>query len=98
MSNAVAITPQANAASRKLVPDLKEGDKLEVVHQVKVGQRSWTTTTQGTVLSTERRRHGLHNARSTDDKVWSDIILLRRDDGELTTVTMDDFTVLRRVK
>jgi len=97
MSNAVAVTPQANAASRKLVPDLKSGDKLEVVHQVKVGQRSWTTTTRGTVVSTERRRHGLHMARSTDDKVYSDIIMLRRDDGELTTVTMDEYTVLRRV-
>jgi hypothetical protein len=29
-----------------------------------------------------------------DDKVYSDIILLELPDGELTTVTMDEFTTV----
>ena len=45
----------------------------------------------------ERRRHGLHFRRQLDDKVYSDVIVLKRDDGELTTVTMDEYTVLRRI-
>ena len=51
----------------------------------------------GTVVSTERGRHGLHFRRNFDDKVFSDFILLRRDDGELTTVALDEFTTLRRL-
>jgi hypothetical protein len=51
----------------------------------------------GRVLRRERRRHGLHFRRHPDDKVYSDVLILARDDGELTTVTMDEFTRLRRV-
>ena len=31
--------------------------------------------------------------RNFDDKVISDIIVLKRDGGELTTVTLDEFSV-----
>jgi hypothetical protein len=40
----------------------------------------------------------MHFRRNFDDKVFSDVILLELPDGELTTVTMDEFTVLRRAK
>jgi len=49
------------------------------------------------VLRRERRRHGLHFRRSHDDKVYSDVLILARDDGELTTVTIDEFTRLTRL-
>ncbi len=73
---------------------LQPGDKVEVKHEVKVGFRKWTTTTRGEVVSKERRRHSLHFRRNFDDKVFSDMIVLRRDDGELTTVTLDEFSEL----
>ncbi len=87
----------ADAAARKLFAELKAGDRLEATHEVKVGLKRWTAKTIGTVVSCERRRHGLHFRRQNDDKVYSDVILLRREDGELTTVTMDEYTVLRRI-
>lgn len=76
--------------------ELKAGDRVSVEHEVTVGQRRWTTTTSGVVVRTERRRHGLHHRRNVDDRVFSDMILLELPDGELTTVTMDEFTVVRR--
>lgn len=75
--------------------ELKPGDRIEVEHLVTVGQRQWSTKTAGTVVRTERRRHGLHFRRNVDDKVFSDVILLELPDGELTTVTLDEFTALR---
>ncbi len=87
-----------NAASRQLFTELKTGDRIEVEHEVKVGSsKTWTTKTTGTVQHTERRRQGLHHRRNRDDKVFADMIILRRDDGELTTVTMDEFTEIRRI-
>ncbi|HUT10699.1 MAG TPA: hypothetical protein VMY42_09395 [Thermoguttaceae bacterium] len=80
----------------ELFDELKPGDRIEVEQTVTVGDESWTTTTCGSVIRTERRRHGLHFHRNHDDKVFSDVILLELCDGELTTVTMDEFTVLRR--
>jgi hypothetical protein len=95
----VLISPisSADAAARKLFTELKPGDRLEATHEVKVGLKRWTAKTIGTVVRCERRRHGLHFRRQLDDKVYSDVIILRREDGELTTVTMDEYTVLRRV-
>jgi len=59
---------------------------------VKIGFKNWETTTTGSVVSIDRRRHGLHRQRNFDDKVFSDIIILKRDSGELTTVTLDEFS------
>lgn len=83
--------------TRQLFRSLQPGDRVEVEHVVTVGAKQWTTKTTGTVVRTERVRHGLHHARNFDDKVYSDHVLLRRDDGELTSVTVDEFTFLRRV-
>ena len=49
------------------------------------------------MLRRERRRHGLHFRRNTDDKVYSDVLILARYDGELTTVTIDEYTRLRKL-
>ena len=77
--------------------ELKVGDRVEVEHVVTVGQKSWTTKTCGTVVRTERRRHGLYFQRNPDDKVFSDTILLELPDGELTSVAVDEFTTIRHV-
>ncbi|MFM8578860.1 MAG: hypothetical protein ACKOCN_08680 [Planctomycetaceae bacterium] len=83
---------------RVLYDQLQPGELVEVVHGVTVGSSGrWTATTTGRVLRRERRRHGLHFRRSVDDKVFSDVLILAREDGELTTVTIDEFTRLRRV-
>jgi hypothetical protein len=52
------------AATRKLFSQLKPGDRIELVHEVKVGLKRWPTRTIGTVERTERRRHGLHFRRN----------------------------------
>ena len=83
--------------SRPLFDQLKPGDRVEVIHTVLVGSKQWTTTTDGEIVSKERRRHGLHFRRNIDDKVFSDLLVLRRASGELTTVTIDEYTDLRRL-
>ncbi|MFZ5828543.1 MAG: hypothetical protein ACOY3P_00565 [Planctomycetota bacterium] len=82
--------------SRQLFAELQPGDRVEVQHLVTVGRRKWHTKTIGKVVRTDRARHGLHFRRNFDDKVFSDSILLEMPDGELTSVTVDEFTVIRR--
>jgi hypothetical protein len=94
---AIPLKLEAQRQTRELFEALKPGDRIEVDHNVSVGPLSWLSKTVGTVESTERGRHGLHFKRNFDDKVFSDFILVRRDDGELTTVALDEFTVLKRV-
>ncbi|MGE0610298.1 MAG: hypothetical protein AB7O62_24630 [Pirellulales bacterium] len=85
------------AKTRQLFSQLLPGDKVELTHEVKVGQQIWNTKTAGEVVRTERRRHGLHFRRNRDDKVFSDLIILRRPNGELTTVTLDEFSELKKL-
>lgn len=84
-------------ATLEVFESLQPGDRVELKHEVRVGFRSWQATTVGTVVQAERRRHGLHYRRNSDDKVYSDVIVLRRKDDELTTVTLDEFSVLKKI-
>ncbi len=80
-----------------LFHSLEPGDRVELEHEVKVGFRTWNTVTSGTVVGIDRQRRSLHFDRNFDDKVFSDTILLKRDDGELTTVTLDEFSTLKKL-
>jgi hypothetical protein len=97
MTDKALVQQQTQAiANRHLFAELKPGDRIALKHEVKVGSRIWMSETTGTVVSTERRRHGLHFRRSPDDKVFSDLIVLKRDSGELTTLSIDEYSALRR--
>jgi hypothetical protein len=84
-------------AALETFASLQPGDRVEITHEVKVGFRNWNSKTIGTVIAKDRRRHSLHFNRNFDDKVYSDVLIVRRDDGELTTITLDEFTELRTV-
>lgn len=86
-----------NAEMLEVFADLQPGDRVQVDHEVKVGFRAWHSTTVGTVVRKDRRRHSLHFRRNYDDKVYSDVLVLKRDDGELTTVTLDEYSWLKRL-
>ncbi len=94
---ATQTSPQQQQETRQTFDSLKPGDRLEATHVIAIGPQTWMTQSVGTVVRAERGRHGLHFRRNFDDKVFSDLILLRRDDGELTTVALDEFTTLRRL-
>ena len=89
--------PSFEPTTRELLNELSPGDRIEVVHLVKVGQKTWTTKTVGTVEHVGRRRHGLHYRRNIDDKVFSDEIKLRLDDGTVTTARIDEFTEVNKL-
>jgi len=76
---------------------LSPGDRVQVDHEVKVGFRTWHTATVGTVVRKDRVRHGLAYQRNFDDKAFSDVLVLKREDGELTTVALDEFSELRKL-
>src|SRR5271154_57963 len=91
------ITNRNDVTTRPAVNDLKAGDRVEIDHEVKVGSQRWRTVTVGTVERIERRRHGLHFRLNPDGKVFSDLFILKLDDGALTTVTLDEYPRLNRL-
>lgn len=89
--------PAIEPTTRDLLNTLRAGYRIEVIHEVKVGSQVWTTRTVGTVKQVTRRRHGLHFRRNLDDKVFSDEVTLRLDDGSLSTLSIDEFTEVKRL-
>jgi hypothetical protein len=73
------------------------GERIRVTQRVKVGSKVWWTQTAGIVLHKERRRNGLHVERAKDDKAFQDLLVLRKEAGDETTVVLDEFTRLERL-
>ena len=91
------MTTRQHVETLRVFEELQAGDRVELKHEVKIGFRKWETTTTGEVVRCERRRLGLHHDRNFDDKAFADLIVLKQDDGALTTVTLDEFSVLRKI-
>ena len=91
------VSDHTDLTTRPEINALKVGDRVEIVHEVKVGLKVWNTTTTGTVERVERRRQGLHFRRNNDDKAFADLIVLKLPDSSLTTVTIDEFSRIRKL-
>ncbi len=51
---ATQTSPQQQMETRRTFDALKPGDRLEAIHVVTIGPETWTTTSVGTVVETER--------------------------------------------
>ena len=72
----------------QLVP----GAKVAVTQQISMRNRVWTNTVRGTIVSMEQKPTGSWYAHSKGDKLWLDRLVIRKDDGEITTLNLDEFT------
>jgi len=86
----------ANSDIRELFDELKPGDRIEVVQTESDGRESWRRTTVGSVVRTEHHCGNGDSQRSGDENALANVILLELPDGELTAVTVDELTVIRR--
>ncbi len=58
---------------------------------------AWTNTVEGTLTRYEQAKTGSWYAHARDDQLWLDRLELRRDDGELVILNLDQYTVIERV-
>src|SRR5437763_3266280 len=73
---------------KQLVP----GAIVEVTQQIPHRDRVWTNRIRGTVVSYQQKQTGSWYAHSKNDKLWLDRLTLRRPDGELLTLNLDDYS------
>ena len=74
--------------SKQLVP----GAIVEVTQQIPHRDRVWTQVVRGKVVSFGQKQTGSWFAHSKDDKLWLDRLVLRKEDGEITSLNLDDYT------
>lgn len=70
------------------------GQRVRVTQQIDRREGCWLTQVTGTVVSVGPAKTGSWYAHAKDGKYWLLRICLRKDDGEVTTVTVDPFTVV----
>ena len=72
--------------------DLSPGTRVKVTQQIAARDYTWTSDVVGTVLGYEQKQTGSWYAHSKNDKLWLDRLMLRKDDGELITLNLDDYS------
>jgi hypothetical protein len=77
-----------DAIRKQLVP----GAKVKVTQQIAARHYAWPTVVRGTVLNYAQKETGSWFAHSRGDKLWLDRLVLRKDDGEITTLNLDEFS------
>ncbi|MFO0956378.1 MAG: hypothetical protein U0800_02795 [Isosphaeraceae bacterium] len=78
-------------------PRFPAGTRVNVVQFVRVGHRRWKTQSQGTVVEEGIRPVGGMEMGSKALYCRQPTVTLRKDDGELTVVTLDENTEIRPV-
>ena len=73
---------------KKLTP----GAKVKVTQQIAARDYSWSSDVRGTVVSYQQKQTGSWFAHAKNDKLWLDRLTLRKDDGELTTLNLDEYS------
>jgi len=76
---------------KQLVP----GAKVKVVQQIAARNYSWSSETAGTVVEFQQQQTGSWYAHSKDDKLWLDRLTIKKPDGEITTLNLDSFSVVK---
>src|SRR4051794_13327155 len=72
----------------QLVP----GARVKVTQQIAARDHTWTTEVRGTIVDYAQRETGSWFAHSRDDKLWPDRLVIKKLDGEITTLILDDYS------
>jgi hypothetical protein len=71
---------------------LKPGARVKVTQQIAARDYAWSSDISGIVVDFQQKQTGSWFAHSKNDKLWLDRLTLRKPDGELTTLNLDDYT------
>jgi hypothetical protein len=74
----------------KLVP----GTKVKITQQLAARDHAWATVVRGTIVDFSQQETGSWYAHSKNDRLWLDRLTLRKDDGEITTLNLDDYSLV----
>lgn len=68
--------------------------RVAVTQQMPQKDAVWTDTIQGVVLGSKQAKTGSWFAHAKDDQLWLDRLELQRDDGEIVTLNLDQYSVV----
>jgi hypothetical protein len=84
----------AGPMEQSISSQLKPGASVRVTQQIAARDHTWTTDVRGIVVDFSQQQTGSWYAHSKDDKLWLDRLTLRKPDGELITLNLDEYSVV----
>lgn len=73
---------------------MRPGARVRVIQQIAARHYAWGTAHIGTVMKYEQKQTGSWYAHSRGEKLWLDRLMIRKDDGEIFTFNLDEYTHL----
>ena len=71
---------------------LQPGVRIKVTQQIAARDYSWSAPVTGTIVNYQQKPTGSWFAHSKNDKLWLDRLVLKKDDGEITMLNLDEFS------
>lgn len=84
------------AEQSALLQGLKPGQKIRITQRVRVGMKSWTATVTGAFREIQYLATGLTTERGEDDDVVVVTVHFTKDNGELSSIAVDEHTKISK--
>ena len=99
MSNPTPTLPTSTRAVRPelvaVLTELKPGQRIRVTQQVRVGSSAtWTTTVEGVFRNYNYLATGLSTDRVPEDDIVVVSVHFTKDNGELSSITLDENSII----
>lgn len=72
----------------------KPGSRVRVTQQIPQRDRPFSNTIEGVVQRARQAKTGSWFAHARDDQLWLDRLEVRLDDGELSVLNLDQYSVI----
>jgi hypothetical protein len=96
--NLLSATRQLHPELAALLGRLKPGQRIGITQTVRVGLKQWTTTVTGTFRNVNHLVTGLATDRVPEDEIVVVAVHFAKDNGELSSVTVDEQTKIELLK
>jgi len=74
------------------------GTRVRVTQQMPHRGQGWTSVIEGEITRYRQAKTGSWFAHARDDQLWLDRLELSLDDGEITILNLDQYTVIEAVE
>jgi hypothetical protein len=74
----------------ELLRSLQPGQRIKIVQTIRVGARKWTTETKGVFRDINYLATGITTDRVPEDDVIVPAVHFTKDNGELSSITIDE--------
>jgi hypothetical protein len=79
-----------------LLRELQSGQRIRILQTVRVGQKEWTASVEGTFRNVNFLATGLATDRVPEDDIVVVCVHFTKDSGELSSVTLDEHSKIER--